>query len=253
MKNEEIKRSVKKGYSNIAKQGCSCSCGCGNSPEKISREIGYSYQEMNNAPEANLGLGCGNPTALGKIKNGDVVLDLGSGAGFDAFLAARKVGEQGKVIGVDITPEMIKKAQSIAMKYGYSNVEFKLGDIESLPIENDCIDVVISNCVINLAPDKGQVFREAFRVLKNNGKMFVSDIVLLGELTKDQREDKDLLTGCVAGALQKEDYIQKIKNAGFQVKILGEDKDISKRQYQGISLESLKIEATKDYKKKVKE
>jgi len=245
MESRKIKKTIKEGYTKIAKGGCSCNCGCGVSNEKISRDIGYSNEEISNVPEANLGLGCGNPTALGKIKAGDIVLDLGSGAGFDAFLVAKKVGNKGKVIGVDITPEMIKKAQANAVKYKYNNVEFKLGDIEELPIEDNYIDVIISNCVINLAPNKDKVFKESFRVLKKGGKMFVSDIVLLGELTKEQKSDEGLLTGCVAGALQKEDYINKIKRAGFEVKILGEDKDISKRQYEGISLESLKIESTK--------
>jgi len=245
MENEKIKKIVKKGYTKIAKGGCSCNCGCGISNKNISKDIGYSNEEINNVPEANLGLGCGNPTALGNIKEGNIVLDLGSGAGFDAFLAAKKVGEKGKVIGVDMTLEMIRKAQANAIKYKYNNVEFKLGDIEELPIENNCIDVIISNCVINLAPNKDKVFKEAFRVLKKEGKMFISDIVLLEELTEKQKKDEGLLTGCVAGALQKEDYIKKIKKAGFEVKILGEDKEISKKQYSGIPLENLKIEAIK--------
>jgi len=245
MKNQEIKNTVKEDYTKIAKGGCSCNCGCGISNEKISKEIGYSNEEINNVPEANLGLGCGNPIALGTIKKGDVVLDLGSGAGFDVFLAAKKVGETGKVIGVDMTPEMIKKAQANSIKYKYNNVEFKLGDIEELPIEDNSINIIISNCVINLAPNKDKVFKESFRVLKKGGKMFISDIVLLGELTDEQKTNDGLLAGCVAGALQKENYIQKMKRAGFEVILLGEDKDISKRQYEGIALESLKVEAIK--------
>jgi SAM-dependent methyltransferase len=245
MKEQEIKNTIKEGYTKIAKGGCSGNCGCGVSNEQVSKEIGYSNEEINNVPEANLGLGCGNPTALGTIKEGDIVLDLGSGAGFDAFLAAKKVGKKGKVIGIDMTPEMIKKAQANAIKYKYDNVEFKLGDIEELPMEDNCIDVIISNCVINLAPNKDKVFKESYRVLKKGGKMFVSDIVLLGELTEEQKSNEGLLTGCVAGALQKDDYINKMKKAGFKVKILGEDKDISKRQYEGIALESLKVEALK--------
>ena len=144
-----------------------------------------------------------------------------------------------------MTKEMIEKARANAEKYNHKNVEFRLGDIEELPIEDNSVDVVISNCVINLAPDKSLVFREAYRVLKKGGKMYVSDIVLLKELPKEQREDKELLSGCVGGALLKDDYINKIKDAGFKVKILGEDKDISKRQYQEIPLESIKIEAVK--------
>lgn len=243
MDNKKIKSIVKENYSKIASgKGCCCSC---SHSEAISKSIGYSDDEINNVPEANLGLGCGNPTALANIKEGDLVLDLGSGAGFDVFLAAKKVGESGRVIGVDFSEDMLDKARKNAEKYGYKNTEFRLGDIEELPVENDLIDIIISNCVINLAPDKGKVFRESYRVLKKGGKMFVSDIVLLGELTEEQKSDEGLLSGCVAGAVQKEDYINMIKNAGFEVKIIGEDKDISKRQYQGISLESLKIEAVK--------
>jgi len=211
MKNKEIKNIIKKGYQEIAKQGCGCNCS-----NQISKEIGYSKEEISNVPEANLGLGCGNPIALGVIKEGDVVLDLGSGAGFDAFLAAKKVGEKGKVIGVDLTLEMIKKAKENALKYDYKNVDFKLGDIEQLPIEDNSIDVIISNCVINLAPDKDKVFEESYRVLKSEGRMFVSDIVLLKELSNEQKKDEKLLTGCVAGALQKQDYITYPKEDGYR-------------------------------------
>lgn len=249
MKNNKIKQIVKKAYSEIAskKSNCCCesSCGCNPSNENISKQIGYSDKEINNVPEANLGLGCGNPIALGRINKGDIVLDLGSGAGFDAFLAAKKVGEHGRVIGVDMTKEMVKKARENAKKYGYKNVEFKLGDIEKLPLRKNLVDVVISNCVINLAPNKDKVFSEAYRVLKKGGRFYVSDIVLLGKLTDVQKNDEGLLAGCVGGALQKEEYIQKIKNAGFKVNILGEDKAISKRQYGGIALESLKLEGIK--------
>ncbi len=245
MESQKVKKIIKESYGNIAKaSACGCGCGCGSS-RAISKSIGYSDGEINAVPEANLGLGCGNPTAIGKIKEGDVVLDLGSGAGFDAFLAAKKVGTSGKVIGVDITDEMIKKAKANAEKYHYTNVEFKLGDIEDLPINDDSIDVIISNCVINLAPDKLKVFMEAYRVLKTGGKMFVSDIVLLDELSAEQRNDKNLIAGCVGGALLKNEYIGLIKKAGFTVNISGENKDISKKQYEGLPLESLAIEAIK--------
>ena len=243
MDDKKVKSIVKENYSKIASSK-RCSCSCSNA-EQISKSIGYSNEEINNVPEANLGLGCGNPTALASIKQGDVILDLGSGAGFDAFLASKKVGESGKVIGVDFSEKMIKKAENNAEKYGYKNTEFKLGDIEELPVEDNSIDVIISNCVINLAPNKKKVFEESYRVLKNGGKMFVSDIVLLGELTEEQRSDERLISGCVAGAIQKEDYVGLMKDAGFEVEIIGEDKDISKRQYTGISLESLKIKAIK--------
>ncbi len=251
MKDKDVKKAVKQAYSRIASESescscCSCSCNDQDAAQEISKSIGYSDEELNAVPEANLGLGCGNPTALGSIEEGDVVLDLGSGAGFDAFLAAKKVGKSGKVIGVDMTEEMVKKARSIATKYGHANVEFRLGDIENLPVENESIDVIISNCVINLAPDKSKVFNEAYRVLRKGGKIYLSDIVLLKELSEKQKNDKELLSGCVAGALLKKDYLRKIETAGFKVKILAEDKEISERQYQGIALESIKLEATKE-------
>ncbi len=252
MEDKKIKEIVKKQYSQIAKESGICGCGstssCCNvsaSKEDISKSIGYSNDEINYVPEANLGLGCGNPLALSKIKEGDVVLDLGSGAGFDAFLAAKEVGKTGKIIGVDMTQEMIDKARENAQKYNHNNVEFKLGDIENLPVEDNSIDVIISNCVINLAPNKKRVFEGAYSVLKKSGRMYISDIVLLGELTEDQKSNPDLLPRCVSGALQRDEYLAIIKNAGFKVRILGEDKEISERQYDGINLESLKIEAYK--------
>jgi len=247
MEKEKVKKIVKEGYAQIAKKGGSCSC-CKNikeENEKISKSLGYSDKEMNLVPEANLGLGCGNPTALGEIKEGMTVLDLGSGAGFDCFLAAKKVGAKGKVIGVDMTEEMIIAARDNAKKYGFNNVKFILGDIESLPIEDSSVDIIISNCVINLSPDKSKVFSEAFRVLKEGGELFVSDIVLLKELSKWQKEDKALVTGCVGGAIMRDDYIKLVERAGFKIKIKSEDKEISKRQYEGIPLESLKIVAQK--------
>ncbi len=241
---DDVKKTVKEAYSNIAKKRCSC--GCSNAKaEDIARSIGYSDTDLKLAPEANMGLGCGNPTALGKIVEGDTVLDLGSGAGIDCFITSKKVGPTGKVIGVDMTEEMVEKARLLAKKYGFSNAEFRLGDIENLPVDSDSVDVIISNCVINLAPDKDRVFREAYRVLREGGRMYVSDIVLLKELDKEKKNDKSLLSGCVAGALLREDYIGRIAKAGFKVKVLSEDKEISKAQYQGIALESIKIEATK--------
>lgn len=248
MDNSEVKKTVKESYAKIATSSescCDCDCRCPIPAEKISKEIGYSDKDLEVAPEANMGLGCGNPTALGEIKEGDVVLDLGSGAGIDCFLASKKVGDAGKVIGVDMTQEMLDKAGSIAEKHCFKNVEFRKGDIEELPVDSASVDVVISNCVINLAPDKQKVFNDVFRVLKPGGRMYISDIVLLEELDEGQKNDKNLLSGCVAGALLKDEYISLIENAGFSVKILSEDKGISKRQYQGIALESLKIEARK--------
>jgi SAM-dependent methyltransferase len=249
MENDKIKDVVKKSYAKIAKQGngCGCSCNCGNysDNEKIAESIGYSKEEISAAFEANLGLGCGNPVAMSKIKEGDVVLDLGSGAGFDCFLASRKVGETGKVIGVDMTEEMIVKAKAIAEKNGYENVEFRLGEIESLPIADDSIDVAISNCVINLVPDKAKAFEEIYRVLKKGGKIYLSDIVLLEDIAEELKNNEELLAGCVGGALLRDKYLEIIKKVGFEINILSEDKEISKRQYQGIPLESLKIEAVK--------
>ena len=179
------------------------------------------------------------------INKGEIVLDLGSGAGFDCFLAVKKVGNSGKVIGIDMTQEMVTRATENAKKYGYNNVEFRLGDIDDLPIESNSIDVIISNCVINLAPDKKVVFNEAYRVLKNNGRMYLSDIVLLEELTEEQRNDDDLICSCVGGALLKDVYLKIIRDAGFKVRILSENKSISKIQYRSIPLESISIEAIK--------
>ena len=243
--NNKTKQIVKKHYSKIASNKNCCSCDCKTDNEQIAKSIGYSDEEIKQAGVANLGLGCGNPTAMSGIKEGEIVLDLGSGAGFDCFLAANKVGETGKVIGVDMTEEMNEKARANAQTQGYNNVEFKLGDIENLPIDDNSIDVVISNCVVNLAPDKEKVFKEVYRVLKKGGRMHISDIVLLKELTQEQKENKELIAGCVGGALLKDDYLQIIKDAGFEVKILFEDKEISKRQYQDIPLESLRVEARK--------
>jgi len=244
MKEKDIKKIVKNSYREIAKESCSC---CNEKQEDIdiAKSIGYTVDEIAIAKEANLGLGCGNPTAFANIKEGDTVLDLGSGAGFDAFLALKKVGNSGKVYGVDMTEEMIEKARGLANKYGYKNVEFKLADIDNLPFENQSIDIIISNCVINLAPDKSKVFKEAYRVLKDNGSMFVSDIVLLEDLTEEQKNDERLIAGCVGGAVLKEDYLKIISDAGFDFNILEEDTDISKNQYNGINLESLKVELFK--------
>lgn len=246
-KQSDIKSIVKKSYGKIADTGCGCSCTCTNMDNgQIARSLGYSNKEINATPEANLGLGCGNPTALGEINKGDIVLDLGSGAGFDCFLAAKKVGKSGKVIGVDMTEKMIKKAKENAKKYAHDNVEFRLGDIEDLPVDDNSVDVIISNCVINLAPDKAKVFSEAFRVLKPGGKLFVSDMVLLKELSEMNKKDEKLIAGCVGGALLKTEYIKLIRNAGLSVNVISEDRGISTRQYSGLPVESLKLIAYKN-------
>jgi SAM-dependent methyltransferase len=210
---------------NIPCCGSNSSC-CGSAPaEAISRKIGYSEAELQAVPDgANLGLGCGNPVALASLREGDIVLDLGSGAGFDCFLAAARVGSSGKVIGVDMTPEMVEKARQNAVQGSYANVEFRLGEIESLPVADGSVDVIISNCVINLSPDKPKVFREAFRALKPGGRLMVSDMVLLQELPEVIRKSVEAYVGCIAGALMKQDYLAAIEAAGFeQIQVLGED------------------------------
>ncbi len=248
MSDNAIKKFIKNFYGKTAVAGgCQSCCQCRPKAEneQIAKSIGYSEAELESAGEANLGLGCGHPTALALIKEGETVLDLGAGAGFDCLLAARKVGSSGRVIGVDIAEEMIALAKSIAEKQGQKNIEYRTGDIEALPVDDNSVDVIISNCVINLAPDKLKVFKEAYRVLKFGGRMYLSDIVLLEELSVEQQQDKELVAGCVGGALLKDDYLKTIEAAGFSVRILSEDKEISKRQYRGVALESLKVEAVK--------
>ncbi|MDD4909094.1 MAG: arsenite methyltransferase [Candidatus Omnitrophica bacterium] len=230
-----IKRIVKEGYAKAAKQGTSCCptgsccsssscCGGVTQTKDISKKVGYSDVELNTVPEgANLGFGCGNPVAVASLRKGDIVLDLGSGAGFDAFLSAQRVGKTGRVIGVDMTPEMIAKAKENAKKGSYANVEFRLGEIEKLPVEDNSIDVIISNCVINLSPDKEMVFREAHRVLKSGGRMMVSDLVLAKDLPKEIKESVEAYVGCLAGAIKKDEYLRFIEQAGFQdIKVVSE-------------------------------
>ncbi len=223
MKEEEIKRVVRKGYAQIATKESSCCgpvnscCGSTDLTQDISKKIGYTDEELKTVPEgANLGLGCGNPVALASLEEGEIVLDLGSGAGFDCFLAAQKVGEKGRVIGVDMTPEMIDKARENAKKGNYENVEFRLGEIENLPAADNSVDAVISNCVINLSPDKGRVFQEAFRVLKPGGRLMISDIVLLQELPDFIKSSIEAYIGCLSGAIMRDDYIGAITAAGFK-------------------------------------
>jgi arsenite methyltransferase len=220
---EKLRQSVLENYARIARESKACCCGS-NQAEDISRSVGYSDEDLQAAPgDANLGLGCGNPVALASLKEGEVVLDLGAGAGFDAFLAANRVGESGCVIGVDMTPDMVAKARANARNGGYQNVEFRLGEIENLPVADASVDVIISNCVINLSPDKPAVFAEALRALKPGGRLMVSDIVLLKELPDELRQSVAAYVGCVAGALMKQDYLDTIKAAGFgEVSVLDE-------------------------------
>lgn len=220
MKTTSIKQTVQESYAKIAKSSGRCcgSCGCdsNNKAQRQSGKMGYSQDEMDQAPQgSNLGLGCGNPTAIVSLKEGETILDLGSGAGFDAFLASPRVGKTGKVIGVDMTDEMLEKARENVSKGSYSNVEFKKGDIEALPIDDASIDAIISNCVINLAPNKEKVFKEAYRVLKEGGRLMVSDVVLTKPLPEEIKNDKKLLVGCVSGAILKQDYLTLLKKVGF--------------------------------------
>ena len=229
MKEEKVKNLVRNRYAKVAKTNGSCcassvSCCSATSNEQVSKMIGYSQEEMDAVPEgSNLGLGCGNPTAIASLKEGERVLDLGSGAGFDCFLAAKKVGKKGKVIGVDMTPEMLDKARANAKKGKFANVEFRLGEIENLPVADNSVDVLISNCVINLAPNKKRVFEEAFRVLAPKGRLMVSDIVLLRALPTSIQNNSEAYAGCISGAELKEKYLELIRKAGFSdVKVMEE-------------------------------
>ena len=232
MKEEEIKKYVRERYGRAAQQSSSCCqpasscCGGGKDTDLISIGIGYTDQDLKAVPEgANLGLGCGNPLALASLREGETVLDLGSGAGFDCFLAARQVGKTGKVIGVDMTPEMLDKARGNAKKSDFTNVEFRLGEIENLPVGDNQVDIIISNCVINLSPAKDRVFQEAFRVLKPGGRLMVSDIVLKRDLPEEIRNSVAAYTACVAGAVRKEKYLGSIRAAGFQETDVMEERD----------------------------
>ena len=225
MKDDEIKEIVKKTYAKVATSGCSC---CGDSSQLLSgieltALTGYSHDELKDLPAKvkEVFAGCGNPVALSELKVGETVLDIGSGGGLDAFLAAKKVGTTGRVVGLDFTREMIRKAMRNAKELGLKNVEFRFGDAEDMPVETSSVDVVISNCVINLAPDKDEVFKEAYRVLKPGGRIVISDIVTEGELPEEIRRDPRYWAGCVAGALEIEDYLRKIRKAGFKrVKVM---------------------------------
>jgi len=229
VKDEEIRKAVSERYGKIAMRDDSCcgsvnTCECGCSQETASKVIGYSDEQLGAIPDgADLGLGCGNPTALASLKAGEVVLDLGSGAGIDCFLAANAVGQSGRVIGVDMTQQMLERSRGNARKGDYQNVEFRLGEIENLPIADNSVDVVISNCVINLSPDKGRVFKETYRALKPGGRIMISDIVLLKELPDAIKSSIAAYVGCVAGATIKQEYLETIEAAGFQeVEIVSE-------------------------------
>ena len=228
IENDNVRASVREHYGKVARteRGCGCAPTCcspteatsaeGRTPEAMSQALGYSADQTGSVPEgANLGLGCGNPLAIASLKPGQVVLDLGSGAGFDAFLAAKAVGPKGLVIGVDMTAEMVSKARHNKTKSGHNNVEFRLGEIENLPVADASVDVIISNCVINLSPDKAQVSREAFRVLKPGGRLAISDILATKPMPENIRKDRELHAGCVAGASLIDDIKNGLRAAGF--------------------------------------
>lgn len=216
---------IREAYGSIAKQqngcGCGCGCSCSSGAGDYVRSLGYTDEELKAIPaEANLALSCGNPTALAGLKPGESVLDLGSGAGFDCFLAASKIGSNGKVIGVDMTPEMIEKAREIAAKDGFKNVEFRLGEIENLPVADNSIDVVISNCVINLSSNKARVFQEIYRVLKPGGRVAISDVALLKKLPESFRSNIEAYISCIAGAITVEEYSKLVADSGLKNIIL---------------------------------
>lgn len=234
MPEKAVKEVIKKAYARVASSSCDCCDAiCGNMPFEgggtaLAKMLGYDVKNMPDSVTESFA-GCGNPVALSDIKDGETVLDLGSGAGLDAFIAAQRVGDRGKVIGIDMTSEMIKKANENARKFGLKNVEFRLGDIEAIPIKDESIDVIISNCVINLVPDKYKAFKEAYRVLKPGGRMFISDIVVDGKLPDEVRGAIEAYTACIGGALKEQEYIQKIKDAGFvDVKIIDKVKFIAR-------------------------
>ncbi|MFX0126366.1 MAG: arsenite methyltransferase [Candidatus Hodarchaeota archaeon] len=233
---DTVRHVVRKRYGEIASDGTPSvdlsSSGLPSTPQEVSEYIGYSRDELQSIPEeANMGLGCGNPVALASIQPGEVIVDLGSGAGIDCFLAAQRTGKIGKVIGIDMTAEMIEKSRALAKQEGYDNVEFRLGEIEHMPVADDTADLIISNCVINLSPDKAQVFREAYRVLKPGGRMMISDIILQEELPDVIKNSVEGLVGCISGAMLKEDYIKLIETAEF------EDIEIISERYAAIHSE----------------
>lgn len=271
MDSKTLKSAVRDRYAGFVTKNQSCcgpaaSCGC--APGDASLDVGYDPKDLAAVPEgANLGLGCGNPVAMAALKPGETVLDLGSGAGFDAFLAAQRVGPEGRVIGVDMTPEMIARATALARKHGYGNVEFRQGDIEALPVDDASVDVILSNCVVNLAPDKAKVFCEAFRVLKSGGRLHVSDLVLARPLPETLLQDLDAYAACISGAMLKDDYLAAIRTAGFQGVTVASERRfglaelspelmaLAKQRYPGMSPEelehlassvlSVQVEATK--------
>ncbi|MFN0159431.1 MAG: arsenite methyltransferase [Bacteroidota bacterium] len=265
---DEVRDAVRAYYGAIAKSGTH-GCGCGPATESASSccstepevavttveglKLGYTEDDLNAVPDgSNLGLGCGNPQAIAELKDGEVVLDLGSGAGFDAFLASRQVGGTGKVIGVDMTPSMISRARQNAAKANYTNVEFRLGEIERLPVADATVDVIISNCVINLSPDKQAVFNEAYRILKLGGRLAISDIVTRAPMPKEISGDMSLLCGCVAGASSITEVREMLIVAGFiDVRITTKDdsREFIKEWVPGMSIDQFIVSAAIEARK----
>ncbi len=255
-KPDEIRKAVRENYGAIARSGES-GCGCGPSsccgdqqlvqPLEASARMGYSTDEMTSVPDgANLGLGCGNPQAIANLKPGETVIDLGSGAGFDCFLAANRIGSEGRVIGVDMTADMIGRARENAEKGGYWNVEFRLGEIEHLPVADNSADVIISNCVINLSPDKASVFRDAFRVLKPGGRLAVSDVVATAELPEKIRNDMAMYSGCISGAASIDNLQKMMAEAGFEnisIKPKNESREFIREWAEGSRIEDYVVSA----------
>ncbi|RKZ75701.1 MAG: arsenite S-adenosylmethyltransferase [Candidatus Parabeggiatoa sp. nov. 1] len=269
LNNDEVRQTVRQAYREVAKSAGASGCctpaqptemasGCcasdsscstsNSSPKDISINLGYSSGEVISVPDgANMGLGCGNPQAIAALKSGETVLDLGSGGGFDCFLAATSVGENGWVVGVDMTSEMISKARENTIKAGFNNVEFRLGEIENLPVESNAIDVIISNCVINLSPEKQKVFNDAFRVLKPSGRLAISDIVATAELPEALQNDLAMLAGCMSGASQIDDLESMLKMAGFtsiSIKPKDESKQFIRNWAPGTKIEDFVVSAT---------
>jgi arsenite methyltransferase len=254
-KDDQIRQAVRKTYGDIAKSGDSCCgstpspcCGDSNKPSAAdtSVRLGYSADDVANIPEgANMGLGCGNPHAIASLKPGEIVLDLGSGGGFDCFLAAKAVGRTGSVIGVDMTPEMLSKSRQYAERY--SNVEFRLGEIEHIPAADNSVDVIMSNCVINLSPDKPSVFKEAFRVLKTGGRLAITDIVATAPMPDDVKENIELHAGCVAGAAQIDELKAMLEEAGFtniRINPIEASKEVIRQWFPESKIEDFVVSAT---------